>query len=126
MSISSASSYRMRSMLPSSYANCCERARGWITPVVIVVALVCLGEKGYSQSLQGTLEKLPTQKGCEGNLTTLDVSSARMTFDSKTRTFIFEEKVRVLRCTMVILCDRLQVMNDASDKNIERITATGN
>jgi len=72
------------------------------------------------------IEKLPPQKGCEGNLTTLDVSSTRMTFDSKTRTFIFEEKVRVLRCTMVILCDRLQVLNDASDKNVDRIIATGN
>ena len=113
-------------MLPSSYAKRCERTLEWITPVVMVVALVCLGERGYSQSLQGTLEKLPTQKGCEGNLTTLDVSSARMTFDSKTRTFIFEEKVRVLRCTMVITCDRLQVVNDTSDQNVERITATGN
>jgi len=49
-----------------------------------------------------------------------------MTFDSKTRIFIFEEKVRVLRCAMTILCDHLQVMNDTSEKSIERIIATGN
>ncbi len=49
-----------------------------------------------------------------------------MTFDSKKRIFIFEEKVRVLRCAMIILCDRLQVINDASEKNIEQIIATGN
>ena len=113
-------------MLPSNYDKRCARTPGWITPVVLVIALICLGERSYSQGLQGTIEKLPTQKGCEGNLATLDVSSARMTFDSKTRTFIFEEKVRVLRCTMVILCDRLQVLNDASDKNVDRIIATGN
>ena len=112
-------------MLPSNYDKRCERTPGWITPVVLVIALICLGERGYSQGLQGTLEKLQTPKGCEGKLTTLDVSSARMTFDSKTRTFIFEEKVRVLRCTMVITCDRLQVINDASDKSVDRIIATG-
>jgi lipopolysaccharide export system protein LptA len=48
-----------------------------------------------------------------------------MTFDSKTRIFVFEEKVRIVRCTMTIVCDRLQVMNDASERNIERIIATG-
>jgi len=116
----------MMYMLPSSCAKRCERTPEWIAPVVMVIALICLGERSHSQSLQGTLEKLPTQKGCEGNLTTLDVSSVRMTFDSKTRTFIFEEKVRILRCTMVITCDRLQVTNDTSDQNVERITATGN
>jgi len=113
-------------MLPSNYDKRCARTPGWITPVVLVIALICLGERSYSQGLQGTIEKLPTQKGCEGNLATLDVSSARMTFDSKTRTFIFEEKVRILRCTMVITCDRLQVMNDAGEKNVDRIIATGN
>ena len=94
--------------------------------VVMSMALVCLSGRVESQGLQGTLEKLPAQKGCEGGATTLDVSSARMTFDSKTRIFIFEEKVRILRCAMTILCDRLQVINDAGDKNIERIIATGN
>ena len=62
---------------------------------------VCLSGRVYSQGLQGTLEKLPAQKGCEGDATTLDVSSERMTFDSKKRIFIFEEKVRVLRCAMI-------------------------
>jgi len=113
-------------MLPSNYDKRYKRTPGWLMPVVLVMALIWLGERGYSQGLQGTIEKLPTQKGCEGNLATLDVSSARMTFDSKTRTFTFEEKVRIVRCTMVILCDRLQVINDASDKGVERIIATGN
>ena len=112
-------------MLLSNYDKRCERTPGWITLVVMVIALIWLGERSYSQGLQGTIEKLPPQKGCEGNLATLDVSSTRMTFDSKTRTFMFEEKVRILRCTMIITCDRLQVMNDASDKGVDRIIATG-
>ena len=99
----------------------------WRTVLIVMsVAFLCLSGRSYSQGLQSTLEKLPAQKGCEGGASTLDVSSERMTFDSKTRIFIFEEKVRILRCTMTILCDRLQVLNDASDKNIERIIATGN
>jgi len=112
-------------MLPSNYDKRGARTLEWITPVVLLITLLCLGERGYSQGLQGTLEKLPTQKGCEGNPATLDVSSVRMTFDSQTRTFIFEEKVRILRCTMVITCDRLQVMSNASEKSVDRIVATG-
>jgi len=110
-------------------SKCDKRYGGgsWrIVLVVVSVVLVCLSGGVYSQGLQGTLEKLPAQKGCEGGATTLDVSSERMTFDSKSRIFFFEEKVRILRCAMTILCDRLQVINDTSDKNVERIIATGN
>ena len=113
-------------MLLSKCDNRCEGGSWRIVLVVMSIVLVCLSGRVYSQGLQGTLEKLPAQKGCEGDATTLDVSAERMTFDSKTRIFIFEEKVRILRCAMTILCDRLQVLNDASDKNIERIIATGN
>jgi hypothetical protein len=73
-----------------------ERLRGIIL-VVVSITIVYLSELVYGQGLQGTLEKLPAQKGCEGAATTLDVASERMTFDSKTRIFIFEEKVRILR-----------------------------
>ena len=113
-------------MLLSKYDKRYEGGSWRIVLVVVSIVLVCLSGGVYSQGLQGTLEKLPAQKGCEGGATTLDVSSARMTFDSKTRIFIFEEKVRILRCAMTILCDRLQVINDTSDKNVERIIATGN
>ena len=113
-------------MLLSKCDRCCEGERWKIVLVVMNIVFVCLSGRVYSQGLQGTLEKLPAQKGCEGGAITLDVSSERMTFDSRTRIFIFEEKVRILRCAMTILCDRLQVINDASDKNIERIVATGN
>ena len=113
-------------MLLSKYDKHCEGKPWSLVLIVTSILLICLGGLVYGQGLQGTLEKLPAQKGCEGGATTLDVSSERMTFDSKTRIFIFEEKVRILRCAMTILCDRLQVINDASDKNIERIIATGN
>lgn len=113
-------------MLLSSYAKGRVRTPRWVAPVVLAFALICLNERSYSQGLQSTMEKLPTPKGCEGNATTLDVSSTRMTFDSKTRIFTFEEKVRILRCTMVIVCDRLQVMSGANEQNIDRIIATGN
>ena len=113
-------------MLLSNYDKHCEGKPWNLVLIVMIIPLICLGGLVYGQGLQGTLEKLPAQKGCEGGATTLDVSSERMTFDSKTRVFIFEEKVRILRCAMTILCDRLQVINDASDKDIERIIATGN
>ena len=113
-------------MLLSKYDKHCEGKPWSFVLIVMSILLICLGGLVYGQGLQGTLEKLPAQKGCEGGATTLDVSSERMTFDSKTRIFIFEEKVRILRCAMTILCDRLQVINDASDKDIERIIATGN
>jgi lipopolysaccharide transport protein LptA len=113
-------------MLLSKCNKRCRRESSRLILLIMSVVFVCLSARVYSQGLQGTLEKLPIPKGCEGGSTSLDVTSARMTFDSKTRIFIFEENVRVLRCTMTILCDRLQVINDASDKNIEQIIATGN
>ncbi len=63
---------------------------------------------------------------CEGPGQTLDVKSERMTFDRQTQTFIFRERVRVQRCDMTILCDRLRVFNDAAGERVERIVATGN
>jgi len=113
-------------MLPFNCNKRCRRTPRWVTSVMLVMVLGCLSARSFSQGRQGTIEKLPIQKGCEGNPPTLDVSSTRMTFDSKTRTFMFEEKVRILRCTLVITCDRLQVINGATEQNIERIIATGN
>lgn len=80
----------------------------------------------YAQTVQSPLDKLPPQKGCEGNGATLDVSSERMTYDGKNRAFIFENKVRVIRCTMTITCDHLQVIRSEKGNNIERIIATRN
>ncbi len=61
-------------------SNCDKRCKekSWrILLVVVSIVLVCLSGKVYSQGLQGTLEKLPAQKGCEGGATTLDYVSNR-------------------------------------------------
>ena len=78
-------------MLPSKCDKRCAGVAWWVMPVAMSLVLIYLSGRGESQGLQGTLEKLPTQKGCEGDPTTMDVSSERMTFDSKTRIFVFEE-----------------------------------
>lgn len=62
---------------------------------------------------------------CEGPGQTLDVKAERMTFDRQTQTFLFRENVRVQRCDMTILCDKLRVFNDAAGERVERILATG-
>jgi hypothetical protein len=58
-------------MLLSKYGKRCEEGALRIVTIVISIALVCLSGQVYSQGLQGTLEKLPAQKGCEGGATTL-------------------------------------------------------
>lgn len=112
--------------MPSSASHkTVSRRAGRVIVLGVSMLLVCARPYGYGQGGQSMIEKLPALKGCEGKAATFDVSSERMTFESKTRTFIFEEKVRVLRCAMTILSDRLQVINDVSEKNVERIIATG-
>lgn len=85
----------------------------------------CCSLESYGQSRRGPNEKLLPQKECTGEAATLDITSERMTYESKVRTFIFEEKVTVRRCAMVITCDRLQVINHANERNVEHIIATG-
>src|ERR1043166_4775283 len=70
---SSALSYRMMFMLLSKCDKRCEGEPWRIVLIVISIILACLSGQVYSQGLQGTLEKLPVQKGCEGGATTLDV-----------------------------------------------------
>src|SRR4030095_2381165 len=61
---SSALSYRMMFMVLSNCDKRCEGELWRIVLVVMGVVLVCLSGRVYSQGLQGTLEKLPAQKGC--------------------------------------------------------------
>lgn len=113
-------------MRPFNSAKRCATRRWWL-PVAIALGLICFSlRSGYGQDLQGVREKLPAQKGCESDTPTLDVSAVRMTFESRTRTFLFEDKVRIVRCAMVITCDRLQVVHGANEQTLERIIATGN
>lgn len=71
------------------------------------------------------LSRVPVEN-CEGPGQTLDVTSERMTFDRQTQTFLFQERVRVRRCDMTILCDRLRVFNDSAGQHVERLLFTGN
>ena len=63
---------------------------------------------------------------CEGTAAALDVTAEQMTFDRDSQTFIFEDRVRVKRCDLVIDCDHLQVMRYADENRIKHVIATGN
>jgi lipopolysaccharide transport protein LptA len=90
---------------------------GWL------LSLICPGVVAQGQHSEPT--KLP-HEDCSDTRAILDVTSERMLFDQQTRTFTFEEKVRVHRCDMIMSCDRLHVINDVKGEHIERITAIGN
>ena len=126
MQISKILSYETLCMLLLRYNECRQALVSIVSFSIISLLFLGATEKTYSQNVQGTLEKLPAQKGCEGNPATLDVSSERMTFDSKSRTFTFEGNVRVLRCTIIITCNHLQVIRSEKGNTVERIIATQN
>jgi len=93
--------------------------------VAAVMALpVCIASQ--TESEKSPLAERLQQPGCEGPEAALDVTSEQMTFDRETHTFIFEEKVRVRRCSLTIDCDRLRVIRDADENKIKQIIATGN
>ena len=78
---------------------------------------------GQAQSEKPTLLE---SSDCEGAEAALDVTSKQMTFDNETHTFIFEDKVQVRRCDVVIDCDHLQVISYADENRIKHVIATGN
>lgn len=88
--------------------------------------LVCVSWLGVAAQGQRPEPTKPSREDCSDTNAMLDVVSERMTFDQRTRTFTFEEKVRVQRCDMNMSCDRLHVINDVKGENVERITALGN
>ena len=94
-----------------------------IAAVISVLVVVCTTVAAQLQAAKPADSEL---SDCEGAEATLDVTSERMTFDRDTQTFIFEEKVRVKRCDLVIDCDRLQVVRYADESGIKHIIATGN
>jgi len=97
--------------------------RRLILPLLLAGSLLCL--RASAQEQQRGLEKL-LPSGCQGADAVLDITSERMTFDQRTRIFVFEEKVQARRCAMTMTCDRLQVTNNAKDEQVERLLATGN
>ena len=90
---------------------------GWL------LYLICPGIAAQGQHSEPA--KLP-REDCSDTNAVLDVTSERMLFDQQTRTFTFEEKVRVHRCDVIMSCDRLHVINDVKGEHVERITAIGN
>ena len=97
----------------------------WRRLAILISVLVVWGT---SVAAQGQVEKTPDSRlsECEGTEAALDVTSEQMTFDRDTQTFIFEEKVRVKRCDLVIDCDHLQVVRYADENRIKHVIATGN
>lgn len=84
----------------------------------------CLGAEQERQP--GGLGRFVPAQNCEEPAQALDVTSERMTFDTRTQTFIFEDNVHVRHCQMTMTCDHLQVAQDANGQRIERIIAMGN
>ena len=86
------------------------------------LALLCLG--AAPKPPPNNLLQAPVGN-CQGDGQALDVTADRMTFDSKTHTFVFERNVRVIRCDLTMRCNHLKVVNDAEGDRVERIIATG-
>ena len=97
---------------------------------IVIVLAAALALPVYmasqTQSQQQTLSERLQQSDCEGPEAALDVTSEQMTFDRDTHTFIFEENVRVKRCSLTIACDHLRVIRDADENKIKHVIATGN
>jgi len=91
-----------------------------------VLGVLLCGIGGYveSQERPSDIERLLPQD-CQGAAAALDVTSTRMTFERQTQSFVFEENVRIRRCDMTILCDRLEVKSDATGQEVQHIIATG-
>lgn len=99
--------------------------RGCATLLLILVLLIPRVSLPQTAPMQTPLSQTPTGN-CEGPGQMLDVKAERMTYERQTQTFLFQEDVRVRRCDMTILCDRLRVFNDAAGQRVERIVFTGN
>lgn len=81
--------------------------------------------EGQSQTPSQAIDTLIPQD-CKGQQASLDITSERMTFDQKTRTFLFENQVQVRRCNMTISCDRLKVVGQPESGSTEQMVASGN
>jgi lipopolysaccharide transport protein LptA len=97
----------------------------WGRIAFLISALMVLSTAVAGQT-QSEKPAVSEQSDCEGAEAVLDVTSEQMTFDRDTNTFVFEEKVRVKRCDLVIDCDHLQVVRYADGNRIKHVIATGN
>lgn len=101
-------------------------ARLWTRIGAASLAIVMMTGAVWGQSLSSKIVERATPSDCENGSAALDVAADRMTFESTTRTFVFEDNVRIKRCTMTIVCDHLQVIHNADGSAITEIVATGN
>jgi lipopolysaccharide transport protein LptA len=100
----------------------------WWRIAIVVAAVIAfpVSLAGQTQAEKSVLSERLQPSACAGAEAALDVTSEQMTFDRNTHTFIFREKVRVKRCSLVIDCDHLRVIRDADDNRIKHVIATGN
>lgn len=100
----------------------------WRRVAIVIAAVmafpVCIASQ--TESDKSPLAERLQRSDCEGPEAALDVTSEQMTFDRETHTFIFEDKVRVRRCSLTIDCDHLRVIRDADKNRITHVIATGN
>lgn len=89
--------------------------------VTLLVLSTAVG--GLAQSDETSVLEPPD---CEGAEAALDVTSEQMTFDNETQTFVFEDRVRIQRCGVVINCDHLRVVRNADENRIKHVIARGN
>jgi lipopolysaccharide export system protein LptA len=87
--------------------------------------VLSVNSDAQDKAAPGGLSQLLSTRTCQGKDRLLDISAERLTFDSETRTFTFEEKVRVHRCDITLFSDRLQVTNDIKGGSVERLIAQG-
>ena len=100
--------------------------RRWVLWLLLLGSIVLyVDSEAQGRASQGGMPRLLPMKTCEGDARFLDISAERLTFDSETRTFTFEDKVRVRRCHMTLRSDRLNVTNDTKGESVERLIAQG-
>ena len=100
--------------------------RLWMWIGSVSLALVVTTGTVQGQERSPKIIERPTSPDCDNGNASLDVAADRMTFESTTRTFVFEDNVHIKRCTMTIVCDRLRVIHNADGSAIKEIVATGN
>ena len=109
--------------------DCVKRSRaalsGWMGLLLVVWLLAPTAGFSQTRTAPNALSRMPMEN-CAGPGQTLDVQAERMTFERQTQTFLFQDRVRVRRCDMTIVCDRLRVYNDDKGQRVERIEFIGN
>lgn len=95
-----------------------------LRPLALGFLLLCLGREATGQGPNvGRPSRLSSV--CDGKEAVLDITAARMTFDRQKHSFLFEEKVQMQQCGMMLHCDRLEVSRDETSETIGHAIARG-